>query len=101
MAEFPASTSRWPVWLLAISVVLGIPLVYHALLGVAMMPHSFEAIAVLLSILVGAAVVAIWAVVGIVVLIVKPAQRTFISYSAVVLAVAVCSLVFVPGGLLR
>jgi hypothetical protein len=101
MAEFPASTSRWPAWLLAISVVLGIPLVYNALLGVATMPHSSEAIAVLLTVLIGAMVVAIWAAVGIVVLIVKPAQRTFIGYSAVVLALAVCSLVFVPGGLLR
>jgi len=91
---------RWPAWLLAITVVLGIPLVYNALLGVAIMPHSSEAIAALFTILIAAAVVAICAVVGIVVLIVKPAQRTFLSYSAVVLALAVCSLVFAPSGML-
>jgi len=100
MAELPASASRWPAWLLGIAVVLGIPLVYNALLGVAIMPHSSEAIAVLLTILIATAVVAICAVVGIVVLIVNPAGRTFLSYSAVVLALAVCSLIFAPSGML-
>ena|SRR5215475_13497976 len=99
MAESLASTPRWPVWLLASACVPGIPLVRGVLFGMPM-PHSDAAIALLLTVIIGSAVVAICAVVGIVVLIVKPAQRTFISYSAVLLALAVCSLVFVPSGLL-
>jgi hypothetical protein len=101
MTESAVSSSRWPVWLLAFSVVLGIPLVYNTLFGVAIMPHSSEAIAVLLAVLAGAAVLGISAVIGIVVLIARPAQRTFIGYFAVVLALVVGSLVFAPSGLLR
>jgi hypothetical protein len=89
------------MWLLAFGVVLGIPLVYNVLFGVAIMPHSAEAIAVLLAVLIGATALAIWAVIGIVVLIAKPAQRTLISYSAIVLALVVFSLIFAPSGLLR
>jgi hypothetical protein len=88
------------VWLLASSVVPGVPLAYNALFGIAIMPHSSEAIAFILAVLTAAAVLAIGAAVGIVVFIVKPAQRTFISYSAVVLALMVSSLVFAPSGLL-
>src|SRR5262245_45441956 len=91
---------RWPVWLIVISCVVGIPLVRNALFGMALMPHSVEAIAALLAIIIATAAVAICAVVGIVVLVLKPAQRTFLSYSAVLLALAVCSLIFLRGGLL-
>jgi len=98
MAESLASTPRWPVWLLAGACVPGIPLVYNALFGVA--THAGDEFGYLVAVLTVVAVLAIFAVVGIVVLIVKPAQRTFISYSAVLLALAVCSLVFVPSGLL-
>jgi MFS-type transporter involved in bile tolerance (Atg22 family) len=51
------------------------------------------------SLLAGVALAA-WAVVGMVFLIAKPKHRTVAGYSAVLLAVAVCGLLFVPTGLL-
>lgn len=65
------------------------------------MPHSIEVVAILLLLVAGAGGLVIWATIGVVLLITNPVQRTLIAYSAVVLALIVCLLVFAPGSLLR
>ena len=101
MSESEAASVRWPKWLIGVSSVVAIPLVFQALFGFMGMPHSMEAVVVLIAVLAGAAVVGLWALIGVLLLIARPAHRTLGGYVAVVLAIVVCSLVFVPSGLLR
>jgi len=71
------------------SVGYGIPVGYKTLFFLAPMPHSAGQIEFILLAIIGAAVLVIWAIVGIVVLITQPAQRTLMSFCAVLCALAV------------
>jgi Ca2+/Na+ antiporter len=75
-------------------------LVYGVLFGQKGYAHSLEGLELVLGGLLGAAVLAVCAVIGVVVLIARRTHRSVVSYVAVVFAMTVCGLVFVPTGLL-
>ena len=91
---------QWPIWLICASVVVGAVLVYDVLFGPRGYGHSLEGLELVLGGLLGTAALAVCAVIGIVVLITKPTHRSTLSYVAIVFAMVVCGLIFVPTGLL-
>lgn len=102
MANAAAPTrARWPIWLICASTAVGVPLSYQVMFGPSGFAHTSKDVVLVLAFLLGCAVIAVWALYGIVVLARRPLQRTPLSYCAVLLALLVAALVFVPPGSLR
>ena len=100
MDDAQASRPRWPVWLTCASLVVGVLLMYGVLFGPKYYVHSLDGLQLVIVELMAAAALAVCALLGIVMLIAKRTHRSFGSYAAVVFALLVCGLIFVPTGLL-
>jgi len=96
-----STAARWPIRLISASIVVGVPLGYLVLFGPSGFAHSTRDVLLVLAFLLGAAVLAVWALYGIVLLIRRPLHRTLLAYGAVLLALLVTALIFVPPGSLR